>query len=247
VATVRLALAHDGGSLGAIGPRPCPGLRRLLRGAASPWRSTIAWSMPGPEEGRWRLPLRSSRSRGALSDQESFERLYFRTAQRALVFLTRRTADPEIAADLWGETWARAYAARDRYRGASAAEEEGWLFGIARHVLAGYYKRGHAEQRAMQRLGLERPLLEDDDLQRLERLAGLVELREALDQALRDITPDQQEALRLRIVRGLAYDEVARTMGVSEETARARVSRGLRALTRALERRDLDLELPEMP
>ena len=38
----------------------------------------------------------------------------------------------------------------------------------------------------------------------------------------------------MRVVDDLPYEEVARRLGVSEPTARARVSRGLRALQGAL-------------
>jgi RNA polymerase sigma-70 factor (ECF subfamily) len=41
-------------------------------------------------------------------------------------------------------------------------------------------------------------------------------------------------AIELRIVRELPYPEVAAELGVSEQTARARVSRGLRALRQAM-------------
>ena len=44
---------------------------------------------------------------------------------------------------------------------------------------------------------------------------------------------DQREALELRIVKELPYPEVAIALGVSEQTARARVSRALRALREA--------------
>jgi RNA polymerase sigma-70 factor (ECF subfamily) len=73
------------------------------------------------------------------------------------MFLARRTADPEVALDLWGETFAQAVAGRRRYRGTTDEEAAGWLYAIARKQLAGYYRRGVTEGRAMKRLGLERP------------------------------------------------------------------------------------------
>jgi RNA polymerase sigma-70 factor (ECF subfamily) len=168
--------------------------------------------------------------RAGLTDDDLFEDLYFRVADRLLRFMVRRTADPEIAADLWAESWSSALAQRDAYRGRSEAEQEGWIFGIARNVLAGFYKRGKAEQRAIARLGLERPVLSDADLARLERDAGLGELRDALAEALERVPESQREALQLRVVEGLPYAEVARRLSVSEDNARARVSRALRSL-----------------
>jgi RNA polymerase sigma-70 factor (ECF subfamily) len=45
----------------------------------------------------------------------------------------------------------------------------------------------------------------------------------------------QRDALQLRVVEEQSYQQVAAALGVSEQTARARVSRGLRSLARALE------------
>ncbi len=44
------------------------------------------------------------------------------------MFLARRTADPEVALDLWGETFAQAVAGRRRYRGTTDEEAAGWLY-----------------------------------------------------------------------------------------------------------------------
>jgi RNA polymerase sigma factor (sigma-70 family) len=177
-----------------------------------------------------------SRSGVGLTDDPAFEDLYFRVADRLLVFMVRRTADPEIAADLWVETWSRAVGQRDLFRGNTEAEQEGWVFGIARNVLAGFYRRGEAEQRAVTRLGLERPVLSDADLVRLEREGGLSELRRALAAALDGVPQSHREALRLRVIEGLSYPEVAARLVISEDNARARVSRALRRLGDLLDR-----------
>ena len=191
---------------------------------------------------RGRTRRSQTKSTSSVEPLGDFEDLYRSMAQNTLVFFTRRTADPEIARDLWAETWARAYEGRQRFRGNSQAEREGWVMGIGRKVLASYYKRGAVHGRAMTRLELERPPLADSDIERLERAAGLELLRGELARALADIPGPQQEALRLRIVDGLDYPEVARRMGVSEEAARARVSRGLRVLASTVDKDLSDFE-----
>jgi RNA polymerase sigma-70 factor (ECF subfamily) len=92
-------------------------------------------------------------------------------------------------------------------------------------------------------LELEPPPLSSRDLDRLDRLAGLGVLRDELRVALAELAADQREALQLRIVDGLPYPEVARRMGVAEPAARARVSRGLKALNKALDRNVADFEM----
>jgi RNA polymerase sigma-70 factor (ECF subfamily) len=164
-----------------------------------------------------------------------FEAIYDECAERLLVYFTRRTLDPETALDLWAETLAAAFASWHRFRGSTRDDAIGWLYGIARNQWAGYLRRGYAERRALDRLGLTRPELDSDDLARLIELAGLGALRDRVGAALADLPVDQREALRLRIVQELPYPEVAERLNVSEPAARARVSRGLRRLALTLE------------
>ena len=56
-----------------------------------------------------------------------------------------------------------------------------------------------------------------------------------LQAALGTLSDDQRSALQLRVVDELSYREVAEQLGATEQTVRARVSRGLRALADALE------------
>jgi RNA polymerase sigma factor (sigma-70 family) len=177
----------------------------------------------------------TSAARATLPMPMEFNAIYDANAERLLVWFTRRTLDPEAALDLWAETLAQAFAGRRRFRGQTGDEAAAWLFGIARNQWSSYLRRGYAERKAMQRLGLARPVLGDDDLERLEELAGLVDLRREVGEALGGLPAEQREALRLRVVEELPYPEVAERLNVTEPTARARVSRGLRRLGMALE------------
>jgi RNA polymerase sigma factor (sigma-70 family) len=162
------------------------------------------------------------------------ERLYVRYREDVLLFLARRTADPEVALDLWAETFAQALAGRRRYRGTTEEEARGWLYAIARKQLALYYRRGRTEARATARLNLERVVPQPEVLAIIARRAGLGELRAQLSVALEELSPAVRRAVQLRIVDELAYTDVAEHMGISEQAARARVSRGLLSLARLL-------------
>lgn len=168
-----------------------------------------------------------------------FAAFYAEHAENVLVFLARRCLDPEVAVDLMAETFAQAYAGRRRFRGTTQAEAAGWIFGIARHQLSRYFKRGRAERNAIRRLGIELPSAEVDDLARIEELAGLAPLRGAVSAEFEQLSPNQREALQLRLIDELPYPDVARALSISEDTARARVSRGLRQLAQALDRTPL--------
>lgn len=158
----------------------------------------------------------------------SFAALYDAYAESLLVFFARRTCDVEVALDLTAETFAQAFAGRRSFRGGSDQEAVAWLYGIARHQLARFFRRGGAERRAVERLGVRVPQISEDDYSRIEQLVGLEQQRAAIAAALTGLSVDQREALWLRVVEELPYAVVAEQLAVSEQTARMRVSRGLR-------------------
>ncbi len=169
---------------------------------------------------------------GPIADFSAF---YADNAERVLVFLARRCLDPELAVDLMAETFAKTYASRRRFRGTTDPEAAAWLFAIARHQLSAWYRRGRARDRALRKLGMQVPAAPLDELARIEELAGLGELRAAVRAGFDGLPRDQREALRLRVIEELPYPEVAAALSVSEDTVRARVSRGVRRLAASLD------------
>jgi RNA polymerase sigma factor (sigma-70 family) len=156
--------------------------------------------------------------------------LYRAHAPALLGFLARRVLLAEVAVDLMAETFARAYRDRASFRGEGTEEALAWVYGIARHVLASYARHGAVERRALHALGVQRRALTDTEYDRVEELAGLANLGARIDGELAALADDQRHAVRLRVVEERPYHEVAHALGVSEQTARARVSRALRAL-----------------
>jgi RNA polymerase sigma factor (sigma-70 family) len=171
----------------------------------------------------------------AREDPDAFAAFYDAYAERVLVFLTRRVLDVDTAFDLLSETFATALEQRRKFRGATAQEEQGWLFAIARSELSRYWRHGRVERSALARLGVGVPGLSDPEIERIEELAGIAGLAAQLGEAMRALPEDQRRAVELRVVCECPYDDVAGRLGVSEQTARARVSRGLRALSHQLE------------
>jgi RNA polymerase sigma factor (sigma-70 family) len=171
----------------------------------------------------------------ARSDPDAFADFYASYASRVLVFLARRVLDAEVALDLTSETFAQALQNREQFRGRTEEEEQAWLFALARTQLSRYWRRGRVERAALRRYAVDVPLLTDAEIDRVELLAGLKELTPRLTEAIALLPSDQRRAVELRVVDELDYAQVAAHLGVSEQVARARVSRGLRALARELE------------
>lgn len=163
--------------------------------------------------------------------------LYELHAENVLRFLMRRTFDAQVSIDLVGETFAVAFEQRKKFRGATDAEARSWVFGISVNLLNDFFRSGQTEQRAMARLGVERVEVDPPEVERIEELAATLELRAAVADALAELNAEHREAVRLRVVDELPYPEVAARLDVSEQVARARVSRGLKKLRLELESR----------
>ncbi len=149
-------------------------------------------------------------------------------------YFVARTHDPEVAVDLVAETFAMVVRDRRTFRGDGDEAALAWTYAIARNLLAGWYRRGAIELRAMQRLGIERPELDAVEHERLIELGGLQQERQRVAQRLAELPEQQRAAVRLRVVDERPYADLADALGISEQTARARVSRGLRTLAAQL-------------
>jgi RNA polymerase sigma-70 factor (ECF subfamily) len=155
----------------------------------------------------------------ARTDARAFRELYDRYAGRVLGYHLRRTRDEDAAHELTAETFAQAWLVRARFRDECAGSAGPWLFGIARNVLLMSVRRRRLEAAARERLGLPATAAPADE-------AWL----DGLDEALDALPESQREAIRLRVVDDLTYDDVAAALGTTPAAARVRVHRGLSAL-----------------
>jgi RNA polymerase sigma factor (sigma-70 family) len=178
----------------------------------------------------------------SLDEPDAFGAFYERHAEVLLRYFAKRTLDPDVAAELTAETFAEAYASRRRFhdRGLGGIW---WLYGIGRHELSRYFRTGVVDARARHRLGMPERDVSDEDYERIEELIDFEQVGRAIAKAFSVLSEDQREAMTLRVIEGRTYREVAEALRVTEETARARVSRGLKRLTRMLDANDLGVEV----
>jgi RNA polymerase sigma-70 factor (ECF subfamily) len=159
---------------------------------------------------------------------EDFGALYERTYPLIRAYLRRRAgARPDLVLDLLAETFARALERREQFdpqRGSAVV----WLLAIANHLLLDSVRRGRVADESRRRLGMERILVEDEQLELIERDSA-----SELQRALGRLPGEQREAVELRVLQEAAYTAMAEQVGCSEQVVRKRVSRGLSALRRA--------------
>lgn len=168
---------------------------------------------------------------GALRDREAFAVFY---RQHALPvyrwFAYRVEREGVLAAELTAETFAEALRSLPRFKGTARGTGTSWLFGIARNLARDHHRRRRVRDDARRALRMPRGGCVDESLQDAEERIDSGRLREELERALAELPPAQRQAVTLRVVNELDYPAIARIAETTEQAARLRVSRGLRAL-----------------
>jgi RNA polymerase sigma factor (sigma-70 family) len=163
----------------------------------------------------------------AAGDADAYGEFFLRHADVVLAFLRRRVAPAEHAAELAAETFAAALLSVHRGNSREVPNGAAWLLGIARNKLIDSYRGARVSDSARAQLRLPRLVVEDEELERIDRLGdgGL-----PASQALERLSQAEREAIVQRIVHEHDYEEISRSTGEAEATVRKRVSRGLMRL-----------------
>ncbi len=153
-----------------------------------------------------------------------FEQLVKMHSGEIFAYLWRLLQDNDDAEDCLQDTFLRAYRAYARLP--DDANCRAWLYKIASNVAKDQFKRRGRQN--------HNPLDEENDAPTRDApVADQVEERLTLKEvhaAVDALPAKQRAALMLRKYQELSYGEIAETLDISEEAARANVYQGLKAL-----------------
>lgn len=169
-------------------------------------------------------------TRARNGDPEAFVEFYDRYWELVVAYFRRRVERPDVAVDLAAEVFAVALQLVGDLRKPIPASPAAWLFSVAHNKYVDAVRRGSAETRARKALEMERVVLDDADLERVDKLTDEHQVLQLLDR----LPDDQRQAVWLRVINEQPYAEVAARLGCSDLVARQRVSRALRTLRTAL-------------
>ena len=160
-------------------------------------------------------------------DKEALASIHDQYYQSIYRYLSFRIADPQTAEDMAGEVFTR-FLSAIKDRSAPPNSIRGWLFGAAQNVLKEQYRK----QRQMKWTELDESIAAGGESPE-QRLDAKVS-KEALRDALTELTPEQQNVLALRFGYGMPIKDVADTVNKSEGSVKMLQARAIATLTRRL-------------
>ena len=167
-------------------------------------------------------------------DGPSWEELVRRHARRVFNLCYRFTGSPSEAEDLSQEVFLRIYRTLPSYRPAQGGFAT-WLTSVTRNLLVDHYRRTRRD-RLTDSIEDAMPKLEGKHAagRTPDRLAQAAELSRQLQRALARLSPELREAVILRDLQGLEYNEIRTVLQVPEGTVKSRINRGRIEMARIL-------------
>lgn len=176
--------------------------------------------------------------RAAAGDQAAFELLLIKYQRRIERLVARMVRDVDLVADITQETFIRAWRALPQFRG--DAQFYTWLYRIAvnttKRALLTLKHDPLLTEAAMPSTGRE----EDETYSTLhepstdatpETELAAREIAEAVNAALEALAPELRQAITLREIEGLSYEEIAEAMSCPIGTVRSRIFRAREAIS----------------
>lgn len=184
--------------------------------------------MPGPETG---LTDEESLFRTAAGERGAFDAIVSR--HRAAVYRLARAATRSDAAaeDVLQETFLAAYRGAGSHRGDASVRT--WLLTIARNAAFHHRRkedRHDPDEPTLWELGARAGWGSEDP----ETIARRAEKREALEAALRALSPEDREVIVLRELEELSGEETAEVLGLGLPAMKSRLHRARLRLAAAL-------------
>lgn len=169
-------------------------------------------------------------------DHEAFAAAMRENEGRLRAYIARMIGKADMAADLAQETFARAHAARETFRGDSQLST--WLFAIATHVCLDYLKRAeHRRLKVTPPETLVAIAAGDEGGPRLSAalLHDQAEMGACVRHFIDELPADHRLALLLHDIEGMTNSEVAAALGCTVATVKIRVHRARQKLRALLE------------
>ena len=175
--------------------------------------------------------------RAKRGETKAFEMLVIKYQRRIERLIARMVRDVDLVQDIAQESFIRAYRALPQFRGDSAFYT--WLYRIAvntakkalvdlkRDPLVTESSRASAHDDADETSRTERELTDGETP---ESLLASKQVAQAVNAAIEALSEDLRQAITLREIEGLSYEEIADVMNCPIGTVRSRIFRAREAI-----------------
>lgn len=175
--------------------------------------------------------------RTVAGDQKAYELLVLKYQRRIERLIGRMVRDTDLVQDIAQETFLRAYRALHQFRG--EAQFYTWLYRIAvntaKKALLEMKRNPVITESALQSSDDEdetsRPRNEPMTEETPETVLAAREIAAAVNAAMDALPEDLRQAVTLREIEGLSYEEIATAMGCPIGTVRSRIFRAREAIS----------------
>jgi RNA polymerase sigma-70 factor (ECF subfamily) len=173
-------------------------------------------------------------------DVRAFEMLVVKYQRRIERLIGRMVRDTDLVADIAQESFIRAYRALPQFRGDSAFYT--WLYRIAvntaKKALGDLKRDPLVTEAAMAGVDdddeTSRRGMEPSDMATPEALLASKEIAATVNTAIEALSEDLRQAITLREIEGLSYEEIADVMNCPIGTVRSRIFRAREAIAQRL-------------
>jgi len=146
---------------------------------------------------------------------------------------TNRRAEAE---DLTQDILIRIYQNLRSYR-SEAGSFQNWILRVARNLIIDHYRQIRRYPQTGGSEELETMNLKDDKVPNPQRAAEQTEASKFLQDGLQSLSPELKEAIVLRDLEGMAYQDIAELLSVPEGTVKSRINRARLELAKLLIKR----------
>jgi RNA polymerase sigma-70 factor (ECF subfamily) len=176
-------------------------------------------------------------------DQRAWRQMVTGQHKRVYAICYRFTGDAAEAEDITQDVFLKVYRNLSSFD-AGKGSFQTWITTLTRNLLVDNYRRTRLDRATD---SMDESLSSDDDgptmadrladtRQNQERRFAGLELKAAIQHALRKVSPELREAVILRDLEDMDYKEIAVVLKIPEGTVKSRISRGRAELARLLKR-----------
>lgn len=166
----------------------------------------------------------------AAGNEDAFAELVQLYQDKVYTLALRMCENPDDAIDVSQDAFLAAWKGLPNFRGDSNFAT--WLYRLTSNAAIDHLRRTK-HQRGERSLEDEALTVAGGPDPHAEAEAS--ELRQAVESALQRLTPDHRQALVLREIHELSYEEISQTAGVDLGTVKSRISRARKALRKILQ------------